>query len=90
DPICDGFDTVEALATEIDRRIADGIQPYPTYVESENRLTGVENVDGLRGKVAHAFEETFAQLPEDQRPFFLLQYANQIRNKREMLEGGEE
>ena len=90
DPICDGFDTVEALATEIDRRIADGIQPYPTYVESENRLTGVENVDGLRGKVAHTFEETFAQLPEDHRPFFLLQYANQIRNKREMLEGGEE
>ena len=90
DPICSDFDNVEALAKEIDRRIADGIQPYPTYLESENRLIGVENVDGLRGKVAHAFEETFAQLPEDQRPFFLLQYANQIRNKREMLEGGEE
>ena len=85
-PLCADFDTVEALAVEIDRCIADGIEPYPTYSESENRLTGQENVDGLRGKVAGAFEEALAQLPDDQRPFFLLQYANQIRNKRELLE----
>ena len=85
-PLCADFDTVEALAVEIDRCIAVGIEPYPTYSESENRLTGQENVDGLRGKVAGAFEEALAQLPDDQRPFFLLQYANQIRNKRELLE----
>ena len=63
-PLCADFDTVEALAVEIDRCIAVGIEPYPTYSESENRLTGQENVDGLRGKVAGAFEEALAQLPE--------------------------
>ena len=88
-PLRSDFDTVEALATEIDRCIAGGIESYPTYLESEDRLTGKENVDGLRGKVAGAFEEALEQLPDNQRPYFLLQYANQIRNKRELLGVGE-
>ena len=86
-PLRSDFDTVEALAREIDRCIAGGIESYPTYLESEDRLTGKEN--GLRGKVAGAFEEALEQLPDNQRPYFLLQYANQIRNKRELLGVGE-
>jgi DNA-directed RNA polymerase specialized sigma24 family protein len=39
--------------------------------------------------VAGAFDDALEQLPDNQRPFFLLQYANQIRNKRELLKVGE-
>ena len=86
EPICQDFESVEALATEIDERIAGGIESYPTYHEAEGRLTGRASHVGLDGEVSRAFEDALNALPDRQRPFYLLQYANQIRNRRELLE----
>ena len=86
EPIGQDFESVEALATEIDERIAGGIESYPTYHEAEGRLTGRASHVGLDGEVSRAFEDALNALPDRQRPFYLLQYANQIRNRRELLE----
>ena len=88
-PLRGNFDNVEALATKIDRLIALGIEPYPTYQEAEDRLTRQETVGGLQGTVAGVFEDALEQLPDDQRPFLLLQYANQFRNKRDLFTAGD-
>ena len=88
-PLHGNFDNVEALATKIDRLIALGIEPYPTYQEAEDRLTRQETVGGLQGTVAGVFEDALEQLPDDQRPFLLLQYANQFRNKRDLFTAGD-
>ena len=85
-PVRDDFESVEELAKAIDKRIAGGIESYPTYREAEGRLTGRASHVGLDGEVSRAFEDALNALPERQRPFYLLQYANQIRNRRELLE----
>ena len=85
-PVRDDFESVEGLAKAIDKRIAGGIESYPTYREAEGRLTGRASHVGLDGEVSRAFEDALNALPDRQRPFYLLQYANQIRNRRELLE----
>lgn len=81
-PLHGTFDDAEALAEAIDRSIVAGIESFPTFAEAELRANGQEGDVLSAGHVKDRFEDALHALPETERPYLLLQYANQMRNKR--------
>jgi glycerol-3-phosphate O-acyltransferase len=76
--------TVEDLADYLDRAIVDGMHIFPTHIAAALALgDSPENIaqDATLEEVMALFEQAKAACPERERPFFLLQYANLLRNR---------
>lgn len=92
-PLGVGFDTPEAVATEIDRQIIQGYCLHPTNIFAYHMLHGaelelpeslyVEPGDYSREQ----FEARINALPEPHRPYALAIYANAVVSKLALLTG---
>ena len=80
------FSSPQALADAIDRSILGHMRVYPTQVRAARLLgdesTETEAVSEIR-EVMEIFDVELDQCPEAERGFYLLQYANLIRNRRD-------
>jgi len=72
------FEQAEDLADHIDRMIVGGLKTYPTQVLA---LDGCAELDP---RVRKAFYKTLDGCPREHRKFVLMQYANQLRHKRDL------
>ncbi len=75
------FANAEALAAHLDRVIVGNLRMYPTHVFA------LEGRGDLGSRVAAAFHEALEGCPPEHRDYVLLQYANQLRNQRELTDG---
>lgn len=75
------FESAEDLADHLDHVIVGNLRMYPTHVFA---LEGSAN---LGPRVGEAFHETLDDCPPEHRDYVLLQYANQLRNQRELMAG---
>ena len=86
---------LDALCSQIDRQIVSGLKIYPTHSEAAFRLSlSDKSFEGLGSSVMNqpddALRAMLADLdacPQEEQPFFLLQYANLIKNGRDLLSG---
>jgi 1-acyl-sn-glycerol-3-phosphate acyltransferase len=75
------FDTPEAVAAEIDRQVIGNYKLFPSNYLAAKALgdeTPLQNEF-----FAQAFDQRFANCPEQYRPFWLTMYANPVRSFRE-------
>ncbi len=77
------FEQAEDLADHIDRMIVGGLKTYPTQVLA---LDGCAELDP---RVRKAFDKTLDGCPREHRKFVLMQYANQLRHKRDLARKSE-
>ncbi len=88
-PLSGQFATADAFAQALDRAIVQGLVVYPTNVDAQRHLgeSGAQvlthNLVRLP-KVGQLFEQRISTTPEEQRPYLLKQYANLLRNRREL------
>lgn len=87
-PLGNEVETPQTLAGVIDQSVLGNMRVYPTHVHAAELLQdeGIEasSVPPLADVMAR-FDAALAACPEVERPHFLLQYANLIRNRREAL-----
>ncbi len=83
-PLEGGFDSPQALADAIDRKIVEGLKVFPTHVEAARRLGDEALPDAVApdARVEAAFQAQIAACPAVQQPYFFQQYANLVRNRR--------
>ena len=73
-----GFEQAEDLAAHVDRMIVRNLKTYPTQVLA---LDGCAELDP---RVRKAFYKVLDGCPRAHRKFVLMQYANQLRHKRDL------
>ena len=73
-----GFEQAEDLAAHVDRMIVRNLKTYPTHVLA---LDGCAELDP---QVRKAFYKALDGCPREHRKFVLMQYANQLRHKRDL------
>jgi 1-acyl-sn-glycerol-3-phosphate acyltransferase len=86
-PLVGDFDSVEELATAIDRCILGGMRIFPTHIAAAKALGDVVERDAdvtELVKVMACFKAQLDACPTTQRDFLLLQYANLLRNRGEL------
>jgi hypothetical protein len=86
DPIRGDFESPQALAETIDEGILGGMCVFPTHVEAA-RLSGEEVADSTVSVLPESLEifgQELGRLESDVQPYYLLQYANLIRNRRDI------
>ncbi len=77
------FGSAEELASEIDRRIVDGLKVFPTHLEAA-RCAGLENLPDAEpddARISAVFREQVNDCPQAHRRYLFDQYANLVRNK---------
>ena len=79
-PMHEGFESAEHLATAIDQRIHSGLQPFPTYQEAHQRLSGDPSPVIPDGRVRSEFDMQLNSVPDAERSHLLQQYANQFKS----------
>ena len=84
-PVRGDFDDADSLARVLDREIVGGLATFPTFLEADALEKG-ELGGQLVGRVKTSFESALKILPQDYQQHFLLQYANQLRNKQKNFE----
>lgn len=84
-PVRGDFDDADSLARVLDREIVGGLATFPTFLEADALEKG-EFGGQLVGRVKTSFESALKILPQDYQQHFLLQYANQLRNKQKNFE----
>lgn len=87
EPVKSRYDTPRDLASAIDRAVIGNIRIYPTQTRAAELLgdeqieeAAVQALDG----VMTIFDSELQACPEAERPYYLLQYANVIRNRVEL------
>lgn len=86
-PIVGEFASPARLAQTIDRQIVAGLRVFPTHVRAAQMIgdLGVEAAQvPEEDKAMAAFNKQRRRCPEHARGYWLLQYANLIRNRRDM------
>ncbi len=73
-----GFEQAEDLLAHVDRMIVRNLKTYPTHVLA---LDGCAELDP---RVRKAFYKVLDRCPRAHRKFVLMQYANQLRHKRDL------
>ena len=92
-PIESDVSGLEELCSQIDRQIVSDLKIYPTHSEAAFRLSlSDKSFEGLGSSVTNqpneALQAMLADLdacPQEEQPFFLLQYANLIKNGRDLF-----
>ena len=72
------FEQAEDLACYVDQMIVRNLKTYPTQVLA---LDGCAELDP---RIRKAFYKTLDGCPREHRRFVLMQYANQLRHKRDL------
>ena len=86
EPVRGDFASPQALAETIDAGILGGMCVFPTHVEAA-RLSGEQVTDSTVSMLPESleiFHQTLGSLDSDVQPYYLLQYANLIRNRRDV------
>jgi 1-acyl-sn-glycerol-3-phosphate acyltransferase len=91
-PLIESFEDAEALAAELDRHIVSGLRVFPTHVECARRIAACSDEFGVIPEpdvpvsrdALSIMLRGFSACPTAERPYFLNQYANLIKNKREL------
>ena len=94
-PIESDVSGLEELCSQIDRQIVSDLKVYPTNSEAAFRLSlSDKSFEGLGSSVTnqpnealHAMLADLSTCPQEEQPFFLLQYANLIKNGRDLFPG---
>ncbi len=79
---------IDDLAAYMDRTIVSGMRIYPTHIAAAAALgdnPAIQAEDAPIAEIMDLFEQAKSACPERERPFFLLQYANLLRNRAELL-----
>ncbi len=88
EPIPESCDSPPVLADAIDRSVLGNMRVYPTQVKAAQILGEVEpegaEVSELPDVMSN-FDTELAACPDEERPFFLIQYGNLIKNRRELF-----
>lgn len=90
EPIPASCDSPPAIADAIDRSVLSNIRVYPTQVKAVQMLGDTESEAAevcALPEVMSIFDAASKSCPDQERPFFLCQYANLIKNRREFLAG---
>jgi 1-acyl-sn-glycerol-3-phosphate acyltransferase len=91
-PLEGSFDEPEELTQVLDRQIVDGLRIFPTHVEAAKQVVALGDDLGPipQPDVAQSpsalriMLDNLAACPEEEQPFFLSQYANLIKNRRDL------
>lgn len=87
EPLAGQFDGPEELALGIDRSIMRGMRIYPTHLAAA-KLLGDDVPDSAdvetSAGVMRCFEDQLNACPEPEREFLLVQYANVLRNRKDL------
>lgn len=81
-PVTGEFNRAEGLAQRLDEAIVGNLKTFPT------QTFALEGAAEMSPRVEQAFRATLDGCPPEHREFVLLQYANQLRNKRRLLADG--
>ncbi len=92
-PLTNKTNDLEDICGEIDKRIVSNLREFPTHSESAQRLSLTDqSFQGLASpsseQSSHALKTMLQDLDlcsVEERPFYLLQYANLLKNKRDLL-----
>ena len=83
-PIQGEFDNADELALAIDRSVVGNMRVFPTHQAACHALRGEwsgAGIEGVSRRVRDAFIRQRRQCPVPEREYFLLQYANVLRNQ---------
>jgi 1-acyl-sn-glycerol-3-phosphate acyltransferase len=87
EPLEGQFDSPEELALGIDRSILGGMRLFPTHVMAAKML-GDHVPDSAdvetKPEIMRRFDEQLAACPEPEREYVLVQYANVLRNRKDL------
>ncbi len=87
EPLAGHHDSPEALAADLDRAIVGGLKVFPTHVQAAEALgdAPVETATApVNDRVMNCFAQQQSLCPAAEREYFLLQYANTIRNRKDL------
>jgi len=92
-PLETDYLTPEEVADEIDRQVLALYRVQPTnlcaYRRAEGRLPeGLEDEAEIADEVEPAFDARLEEIPEAQRPYLIDMYANPLRNREALMQGG--
>ena len=93
-PLAQQHESLGDLCQKIDEQIVSRIKVYPTHVEGVSRLAITDkSFAGLDGSGVPELEAAMTSMladldscPEEEKTFFLLQYANVLKNKLEVVQ----
>ena len=81
-PVAGEHAVADDLARHIDREIISNLVAYPTHHWARARLGGGEaDLDSTTPRARGAFLADLESCPDEHKPYFLRQYANQVENK---------
>ncbi len=87
EPLTGHHDSPEALAADLDRAIVGGLKVFPTHVQAAAAL-GDASVEAATmapsERVMNCFKQQQSQCLAAEREYFLLQYANTLRNRQDL------
>jgi len=81
-PVSGAHEKPEEVAIAVDAAISAGVKIFPTHIEAAKLLdkpSAVACDSQPLAKVTEAFEDHLSSCSDEERPFLLAQYANQIR-----------
>ena len=82
-PVEGDYADADELAQHLDRRIVSNLVDYPTHEHARERTNGGDgDLAATSPRARKAYLAGLAECPEEHKPYFLLQYANQVENKR--------
>jgi hypothetical protein len=86
-PLRGSFDSVEEFAAAIDEQILGGMRIFPTHIAAARALGDPVDRDADVPeliKVMACFKAQLDACPADEREYLLLQYANLLRNRKDL------
>ena len=92
-PLTKQTSDLNEICDEIDKRIVSNLRDYPTHSESAQRLSltdqsffGLASPNNERpGRALETMLQDLESCPLQEKSFYLLQYANLLKNKRDLL-----
>lgn len=77
------YTNADELADHLDRRIVSNLVDYPTHEHAREHAQGGEgDLATASRRAREAYLASLASCPDEHKPYFLLQYANQVENRR--------
>lgn len=82
-PVVGDYADADELAHHLDRRIVSNLVDFPTHEHARDHAQGNEgDLATTSPRARQAYLASLASCPDEHKPYFLLQYANQVENRR--------
>ena len=82
-PVEGDFAAADELARHLDQRIVSNLVDYPTHHHARMCVDASDGqLAAASPRAREAYLANLASCPDEHKPYFLLQYANQVENKR--------